>query len=99
MFILTRYKHFLIQSFEIPKKVLLNYNFEHALLIDIASIFHICLGHEKVIKLLIENGAHVNVNCTNGQTPLYMAITYGMPQMSIIQFIAKNAHNSNFNTH
>lgn len=33
----------------------------------------IAAGHEEVVRLLVENGASINVQSQNGFTPLYMA--------------------------
>lgn len=39
----------------------------------IKSIFSVSAGQEEIVRLLIQNGASLNVQSQNGFTPLYMA--------------------------
>src|SRR3990167_6070018 len=61
---------------------------------DTALMFASCKGHSKVVQLLAENGATLNIVCHDNTTPIYIAAHYN--HLDVICVLLKFGANINF---
>ena len=63
------------------------------LLENVPLLYAVSYGHERILKLLIENGASIDFKALDGATALTYAVNYKQKEMA--QFLNENVTNTN----